>query len=109
MRPSSAAKITRGDGVGQRPEHDGYSGAGERGAVWPHLTQQYASVSLVDAFGGGWIQPLQVSCGWFTLLGFFGMYAILAILFLFLVYREIEHGPEPGPANVPAAPAAAWS
>ncbi len=29
----------RGDGVGQRPEHDGYSGAGERGAVWPHLTQ----------------------------------------------------------------------
>ncbi len=46
---------------------------------------------------------------WFTLLGFFGMYAILAILFLFLVYREIEHGPEPGPANVPAAPAAALS
>jgi len=30
---------------------------------------------------------------WFTLLGFMGMYAVLAILFLFLVYREIEHGP----------------
>ena len=32
--------------------------------------------------------------GLFTLLGFMGMYALLAILFLFLVYREIEHGPE---------------
>ncbi|SPE41981.1 Cytochrome bd ubiquinol oxidase, subunit I [Candidatus Sulfopaludibacter sp. SbA3] len=30
----------------------------------------------------------------FTLLGFMGIYAILAILFLFLVYREIEEGPE---------------
>ena len=32
----------------------------------------------------------------FTLLGFMGVYALLSILFLFLVYREIEHGPEPG-------------
>jgi len=32
--------------------------------------------------------------GLFTLLGFMGMYGLLAILFLFLVYREIEHGPE---------------
>lgn len=30
----------------------------------------------------------------FTLLGFMGMYALLSILFLFLVSREIEHGPE---------------
>jgi cytochrome d ubiquinol oxidase subunit I len=30
----------------------------------------------------------------FTLLGFMGMYTILAMLFLFLVYREIESGPE---------------
>jgi cytochrome d ubiquinol oxidase subunit I len=30
----------------------------------------------------------------FTLLGFMGIYTILAILFLFLVYREIEQGPE---------------
>lgn len=30
----------------------------------------------------------------FTLLGFMGMYTVLAILFLFLVGREIEHGPE---------------
>jgi cytochrome d ubiquinol oxidase subunit I len=30
----------------------------------------------------------------FTLIGFMGMYTILSILFLFLVAREIEHGPE---------------
>ncbi len=30
----------------------------------------------------------------FTLIGFMGMYAILAMLFLLLVYLEIEHGPE---------------
>ncbi len=29
----------------------------------------------------------------FTLIGFMGMYTVLAILFLFLVYRELEHGP----------------
>ena len=39
--------------------------------------------------------------GLFTLLGFMGMYTLLAILFLFLIYREIEHGPEP--AQSPAA------
>jgi cytochrome d ubiquinol oxidase subunit I len=33
--------------------------------------------------------------GLFTLLGFMGMYMLLGILFLFMVYREIEHGPEP--------------
>jgi cytochrome d ubiquinol oxidase subunit I len=30
----------------------------------------------------------------FTLLGFLGMYTVLGIFFLFLVRREIEHGPE---------------
>jgi cytochrome d ubiquinol oxidase subunit I len=30
----------------------------------------------------------------FTLLGFMGMYALLGILFLFLIRREVEHGPE---------------
>ncbi len=30
----------------------------------------------------------------FTLIGFMGLYTILGILFLFLVYREIEDGPE---------------
>jgi cytochrome d ubiquinol oxidase subunit I len=33
---------------------------------------------------------------WFTLIGFMGMYAVLAMLWLFLIYREIELGPEPG-------------
>jgi|SRR5690242_723511 len=33
--------------------------------------------------------------GLFTLLGFMGMYTLLAILFLFLIHREIAHGPEP--------------
>ncbi|MBZ5579760.1 MAG: cytochrome ubiquinol oxidase subunit I [Acidobacteriia bacterium] len=30
----------------------------------------------------------------FSLIGFMGMYTLLAILFLFLVHREIDHGPE---------------
>jgi cytochrome d ubiquinol oxidase subunit I len=32
---------------------------------------------------------------WFTLIGFTGMYGVLAILWLFLIWREIEIGPEP--------------
>jgi cytochrome d ubiquinol oxidase subunit I len=32
---------------------------------------------------------------WFTLIGFMGMYTVLAMLWLFLVYREIEEGPGP--------------
>ena len=34
----------------------------------------------------------------FTLIGFMGMYTVLSILFVVLVYREIEHGPEDGGA-----------
>lgn len=36
-----------------------------------------------------------VSAGnaWFTLIGFLGMYTVLSILFLFLVYQVIERGP----------------
>jgi len=30
----------------------------------------------------------------FTLIGFMGLYTLLGMLFLFLVYREVEHGPE---------------
>jgi cytochrome d ubiquinol oxidase subunit I len=33
---------------------------------------------------------------WFTLIGFMGMYTVLGILWLFLIYREIELGPERG-------------
>ena len=32
---------------------------------------------------------------WFTLIGFMGMYTVLGILWLFLVWREIEIGPDP--------------
>ena len=32
----------------------------------------------------------------FSLIGFMGMYALLSVLFLFLVGREIAHGPEGG-------------
>lgn len=37
-----------------------------------------------------------VSAGnaWFTLIGFMGLYTVLGILYLFLLYREIERGPE---------------
>ncbi len=35
----------------------------------------------------------------FTLLGFMGMYAVLAVLFLFLLFREIEEGPEAAAAH----------
>jgi cytochrome d ubiquinol oxidase subunit I len=43
----------------------------------------------------------RVSAGnaWFTIIGFMGLYLVLGILFLFLVYREIDHGPEPAEAK----------
>jgi len=46
---------------------------------------------------------LNVSSGnvMFTLIGFMGLYVVLSILFLFLVRREIEHGPEAQPPGPP--------
>lgn len=42
----------------------------------------------------------------FTLIGFTGLYFVLGLLFLFLVGREIAHGPdEDGPHNIGAEPA----
>ena len=38
--------------------------------------------------------------GMFTLLGFMGLYGLLSFLFLFMVYREIDHGPHAEPAPV---------
>ncbi|MEX2300247.1 MAG: cytochrome ubiquinol oxidase subunit I [Bryobacterales bacterium] len=35
----------------------------------------------------------------FSLIGFMGMYTVLSILFLFLMYRQIDHGPEPRAAG----------
>lgn len=37
--------------------------------------------------------------GLFTLLGFMGLYAVLSILFLFIVQLIITHGPEPQPGD----------
>jgi cytochrome d ubiquinol oxidase subunit I len=42
----------------------------------------------------------------FTLIGFAGMYTILGILAIFLVGREIAHGPEPAGASADGPPAA---
>jgi cytochrome d ubiquinol oxidase subunit I len=41
----------------------------------------------------GYSKQVSAGNGMFTLLGFMGMYTVLGILFLFLVRREIEHGP----------------
>jgi cytochrome d ubiquinol oxidase subunit I len=48
----------------------------------------------------------------FTLIGFMGMYTVLSILFLYLIWHEIEHGPqtlteERSSANVSLIPEAA--
>jgi cytochrome bd ubiquinol oxidase subunit I len=45
--------------------------------------------------------------GVFTLLGFLGLYALLSILFLFLIWREVEHGPEPPKSSSVPSPATA--
>jgi cytochrome d ubiquinol oxidase subunit I len=43
----------------------------------------------------------------FTLIGFMGLYALLSILFLLLVHRELAHGPETPPAQRRPAAASA--
>jgi cytochrome d ubiquinol oxidase subunit I len=43
----------------------------------------------------GFSETVSAGNGMFTLLGFMGMYVVLSILFLFLMWREIEHGPAP--------------
>ena len=45
----------------------------------------------------GYSKNISTGNGLFTLLGFMGLYALLGILFLFLVQREIVHGPPPMP------------
>jgi cytochrome d ubiquinol oxidase subunit I len=42
----------------------------------------------------GYSKTVSAGNGMFTLLGFMGIYAVLSIFFLFLMQREIEHGPE---------------
>jgi cytochrome d ubiquinol oxidase subunit I len=54
----------------------------------------------------GFSSRVSAGNGLFTLIGFMGLYLLLGILFLFLVHREIDHGPareaavpEPGGAQ----------
>jgi cytochrome d ubiquinol oxidase subunit I len=42
----------------------------------------------------GFSPTVSAGNGLFTLIGFMGMYMVLGILFLFLVKREIDHGPK---------------
>jgi len=50
----------------------------------------------------GYSKYVSAGNGLFTLLGFMGMYSILSILFIVLVYRVIEKGPEmTGPGTAP--------
>jgi hypothetical protein len=44
----------------------------------------------------GYSKAVSAGNGMFTLLGFMGIYTVLGILFLFLIRREIEHGPLAG-------------
>ena len=62
----------------------------------PYLV--YGVMRTVDGFS----KSVSAANVWFTLLGFMGMYTLLAILFLFLVQREINHGPEHVEGIVPA-------
>jgi cytochrome bd ubiquinol oxidase subunit I len=49
----------------------------------------------------GYSKMVSAGNGLFTLLGFMGMYTVLSFLFLFLIHREIDRGPEePAPVRV---------
>ncbi|MGH7681838.1 MAG: cytochrome ubiquinol oxidase subunit I, partial [Candidatus Eiseniibacteriota bacterium] len=41
----------------------------------------------------GYSKNVSAGNGLFTLIGFMGLYTILGILFLFLIRRELDHGP----------------
>ena len=71
------------------PLHRQHRGLDDRGTRPPALAGLWP-----DAHRGRILQDGFRRQRLFTLLGFMGMYTVLAILFLFLVYREIEHGPD---------------
>ena len=52
----------------------------------------------------GYSKYVSAGNGLFTLLGFMGMYSLLSILFIVLVYRIIANGPETTPASLVAEP-----
>ncbi|MBI2682300.1 MAG: cytochrome ubiquinol oxidase subunit I [Acidobacteriales bacterium] len=47
----------------------------------------------------GYSKTVSAGNGMFSLLGFMGMYTVLSFLFLFLIHREIAHGPDAAPAT----------
>jgi len=49
----------------------------------------------------GYSSNVSAGNGLFTLLGFMGLYVVLAIFFLVLVFREIDHGPALYPTREP--------
>src|SRR5574340_536006 len=49
----------------------------------------------------GYSSVVSAGNGIFTMLGFMGMYTVLSILFLLLIYREIDRGPEGPKASQP--------
>ena len=53
----------------------------------------------------GYSNTVSASNGLFTLIGFMGLYTLLGLLFTVLIYREIEHGPEPKVHAAEAIPA----
>ncbi len=55
----------------------------------------------------GYSKYVSASNALFTLLGFMGMYVLLSILFIVLVYREISDGPEPEGVHAAEAVASA--
>lgn len=56
----------------------------------------------------GYSKYVSAGNGLFTLLGFMGLYALLSILFVVLVYREISHGPAPADRHLEESVATAY-
>src|SRR6516165_2437690 len=62
----------------------------------------YGLLRTVD----GYSNLVSLGNGWFTFLGFLGMYTVLSMLFFFLVLHEIDRGPEATSDNVQGVPTA---
>ena len=60
----------------------------------------YGLLRTVD----GYSKMVSAGNGWFSFLGFLGMYTVLSMLFLFLVLREIQQGPDPAPGDIKSVP-----
>src|SRR5579871_20134 len=68
--------------------------ANTAGWITAELGRQPWLVYSLMRTADGYSKAVSAGNGLFTLLGFMGIYTVLGILFLFLVRREIEQGPE---------------